>query len=85
MTPVGFSYAIKLFTGKSLGEGKPLVAKTYYNVNLISSTVVAMLTIMLLYFGKESVIGAYTEQEAIRNLITSAWPIFLAFVFFDNA
>ena len=61
MIPVGFSFAVKVFTGNNLGEGKPLVAKMYYKVNLTCAICVTLITMTLLYFGKEKVIGAYTE------------------------
>ena len=61
MIPVGFSFAVKLLTGNSLGEGKPRIAKMYYWVNLIVAISVTSCTIAFLYFAREKIIGAYTK------------------------
>ena len=84
MIPVGFSNACGIYTGNSLGEGRPRVAMQYYNVALIFALVVTIIQILVLYFGIEIVISLFTHQEEIAVIMRYAWPWLLVYTFFDT-
>ena len=84
MMPVGLSTGARIYMNSSLGEGRPRVAMQYYKVALAMSLLVGSLQLILLHFGQETIIKAFTDQVVIAESIKAAWVIFIAFNVFDT-
>ena len=84
MLPVGYSSAIQILGGNSIGAAKPNLAMQYYKVCMFMACIITIFQMSVLWFAQGPLISMYTNQPDIAALMESAWPILIIFTFFDT-
>jgi len=83
MIPVGLMQAATFFIGKYLGKNRADLAKkiaTYIKIVTFGWSLASMV-LMLIFM--ESIMGVYTCEESLKDVMRGAWWIVSVFVFFD--
>ena len=83
MIPVGFMGASNFFVGKYIGLNRVDLAKRMSNYCLAGGYIWSILSVILVWFFKQSIITFYTKDDVIYSVLNQAWVVFTAFVFFD--
>ena len=84
MMPSGLGFGCIVFVGNSLGEGKPRIAMQYYRVVMFCAFTITMIQTLYMYFGREQIISAFTDQEPIVEIMRTCWPILIFWNWFDT-
>lgn len=83
MIPVGIMVAAQILVGNNVGANRIDVGKAYAKMCVQVAAMWALGTIGLLLLFKGPFIGVFTDSEAVSNVIMTAYPIMLLYVFFD--
>jgi multidrug resistance protein, MATE family len=84
MIPVGFAVASGILIGKNIGTGSQMLIKHYYKYCMVFALLVALVQNIFLFALRDQIIGIFTQDETIKDTISSAWIVFNCFVIFDT-
>ena len=83
MIPVGFSKGTITLIGNALGAEKPALCNQYYKTSLVVATVMATVTVALLWLLEHQIISVFSTLPEIVDYITPAWSVYLIYVLVD--
>lgn len=83
MIPVGIMASSGIMVGNNIGANKVATAKAYGYLCFKSALIWALCTIALLLIFKGPFTGLFSSEQAILDIITTAYPIMLIYVLID--
>jgi multidrug resistance protein, MATE family len=83
MIPVGITTSSQIMVGNNIGADRVPVAKVYALMCFKTAVIWALCTISILLFFRGLIMGVFTSDQAVIDIITGVYPLILTFVLFD--
>jgi len=83
MIPVGIALSGVILVGNMIGAGNIHGAKIYAKMCTVTSLIWAICMVFIINILQNQVIGVFSSQSVINNIIVKAFPVLSIYVFFD--
>jgi MATE family multidrug resistance protein len=83
MIPVGIMSSTQIMVGNNIGANKIPVAKAYAKTGVKTACIWALSTVLLLIIIRKPFVGVFSEDDSVKAIIWTAFPLMLVYVFVD--
>ncbi len=83
MIPVGITMSSQIMVGNNIGANKVSVAKVYALMCFKTAVIWALCTVAILVVFRTFILGVFTGDQSVIDIITSVYPLIMMYVLFD--
>lgn len=83
MIPVGITLSAQIMVGNNIGANKVSVAKVYGLMFFKTTLIWALCTVTILVVFRNLILGVFTSDQSVIDLIKSVYPLIMMYVLFD--
>lgn len=83
MIPVGITMSSQIMVGNNIGANRVPVARVYALMCFKTAVIWALCTIAILVVFRPLILGVFTGNQSVIDIITSIYPLVMIYVIFD--